>query len=284
MAAYPDFSLPSSNAFALLELLSTDAKSAPRLRTNRRLRFFTVHPKERNPKLLLDFNLFFGRRYLSFGHSASNDVRVPEREGIGRRHFALHFDMQTGSLLLTDTSPRGTRVSASGCSRELCGIAYPILAPTVVAIGDRDDCVIRITILDQKSGTFRRQFDTYVLSVSTTSPRAPHSRRPPLRTSHDLSLPRGKTQVASDTIHSGSRLSNGRIIAVKTLVWPSDGVASGDRVDRYGWARSEVLTIKRLRHVCIRYFECRSIQLTAHDSQTHRHVPRKRSVLCTAYS
>lgn len=171
-------SLARTAAFVFLIPLSTDSADAVKLRVNRRLLqgeevLDTVGPpsshRKRQYVIRLDYTLLFGRSGLSFGWSRFNEFKFPQVDDIAKQHFVLHFEMHTGTLLLTDTSPDGTWVFDTS-AREfklLYHATFLLLEITEIRIGHGNRYRFRIEVVEHMKERvgFAEMFREYAQSI-----------------------------------------------------------------------------------------------------------------------
>jgi len=203
-------------------------------------------------RLRLDFQSIFGRPSLSFGSSYRDNVLLrsagtSDGDGIEARHFAIHFEMQTGLLLLTDTSGTGTWISdeATLSSTLLRSTTYPLTRPTIIVLGHRRQFRFMVTMTDYiNSPSFNDLFRFYARSINTPSPSFV---RPFCTSGSRLAVIRGASDYfrlhkihksCSGTVHLCLRMSGSSLFAVKTFAKSS-----------MKNARNQVRVLQRTRHV-----------------------------------
>lgn len=162
--------LSRSHVFAYLTPISTDAILVLESRYNNALLDDARTADGTSfARIKLDFRILFGRPSLSFGSSRYNEVVFPQAADIDSRHFALHFQMQTGLLLLTDTSRDGTWVSCGPTHtlQLIHNATQPIPQHAVIAFGRRGRCRFLVSLPDyaRDASLFAELFQGYANSI-----------------------------------------------------------------------------------------------------------------------
>ena len=263
--------LTSHDAIALLTPQSTEAKKAFQARANRfilsdqpardspsqdYLAFESI-PVE--PTLLLNFCNMFSRRRISLGTSRHNSIVLPRTLGLDAHHLHLRFEMHTAVLLLTDTSDAGTWMSTAGFvdPQLLRHRTWPILDTTTLFLGHDRSFQLRIDLPRDLRGTdaYRTLFQRYALSLELSLPL--HIKPialigQPLMVYEGLYLRLHMVGLARfERVHLGIRLSDGHLIAVKSIRRRTShsGTATRLKGSGQGGSATETDLLRSLDHV-----------------------------------
>ncbi|KAK5722355.1 hypothetical protein LTR15_005585 [Elasticomyces elasticus] len=136
--------MPSSNSTSFAMLVPLTTASAEALRTNgnhARLKYqhcgLNSTPRRKIPIAKLDFATLSGSRCLMFGTSRACHITFSDMAGLAAQQFAVHFEMQTGTLLITDLSLHGTWITDHGSPlpRRLRHTTSPLFSKTTISFG-----------------------------------------------------------------------------------------------------------------------------------------------------
>ncbi|KAI4238440.1 MAG: hypothetical protein LQ349_001120 [Xanthoria aureola] len=247
-----------AQTFAYLVSLSPDALTALQLRANRHLLVDAREvgtPDQQTPYAArFSYAFLFGRHCLSFGSARSNEIRFPQAEDISRRHFILHFEMQTGLLLITNHSPCNIWMNSDTTaeySRLVPNTTYPVLQSTRITFGQ--DQRYSFLLVLPSSGTERVGFfSRYADSIGSPPPKLVQIREPIWRSAVRIDdrffiLDRlGPGHF--ETVHACLSLSDGKLVAVKLACRsPVGGGGILEPVARQR-ARMEIELLRNVRH------------------------------------
>ncbi|KAI9695408.1 MAG: hypothetical protein M1836_006460 [Candelina mexicana] len=112
--------------------------------------------------LRIGFDDDFGESGIVFGRQQSSDVLLVRNNvtGISRQQFRIHFNLESGVLMLTDTSKYGTVV---GRGERLVKRSFPLMTNTTIYCG-LGNCIgfdVRIHDYSKDPELWRNHFDSY---------------------------------------------------------------------------------------------------------------------------
>lgn len=272
-------SLPRSHPFAFVTPLSADACQILQLRANNAL-LEEASTTDLVLRFRLDFNNLFGRRCISFGSSRANEVTFPKGvEDVAERHFVIHFEMQTGLLLLTDTSQTGTWVSdVEGVTKKLLHRrTYPLCQNSCIMIGTERRFRFHVSLpkYAEDLGAFRRLFHEYAISTNKTPPafvRSPAAIGQKMITRlEDKFIPLHNIgSGAFGAVRTCLRTSDGRLCAVKSAA-RRPGLDSQTTTRALECLRNEMTLLRRIRHVSRLHFPPRKLTPEADEVAAKHH-------------
>lgn len=232
------------------------------------------------PRMRLELANLLGRSCISFGSSRHNNVQVPEAKDIDNQQFVIRFEMQTGLLLISDTSSGGTWISSESTQSHklLKGATHPLLQETLVMFGRnrRFKFLLSTTNYRRDPELFTKLFATYAGSLGQQQVPSPvrqlcaaccpvielAGQERYLRLHH-------LGQGGFGHVYTCLRISDGKLFAVKTLKGHFNGKSEVARES----ARKEAQLLRHINHVSSLY--------TEHDRDPDRLPSLASSILWT---
>lgn len=250
-----------SQAFAIITPISHEAIGS--LGVHHNASFLATKSNIKEPlRLNLDFGSIFGRTSLSFGSSHHDNIMLYRTadDNVEARHFVIHFEMQTGLLLLTDTSQSGTWISnaATLTSTLLKSTTYPLTHSTIVVLGREHQFRILLTVTDYaRSSTFAKLFDAYAKSINRPVPNFVRplctscSKSTTIQGTHRYVRLHKVAKGGFGTVYTCLRIADGTLFAVKTCPTRQSATLEDQAKISKETAMNELNLLKRARHVSI---------------------------------
>jgi hypothetical protein len=182
--------LKRSDAFALLIPLSPTARRALKCAHRNRILLDKATNYTNQTKLVtseqevlakLDFMSILGRGSLTFGYSRTSSFQILQDEGVSPLHFRLQLDINTATLVLTDTSGTGTLVTSRKGSTLLhrSDFAFEMDDSICISVGkDMKFCIVLgdgMRDSGRRAAVFKEHVRSVRLACSTILRRMPLS-------------------------------------------------------------------------------------------------------------
>ncbi|KAK3698128.1 hypothetical protein LTR37_017086 [Vermiconidia calcicola] len=211
--------LKRSDAFAIVLPLSSCAEKALKHANRNRVllddaksyEHLTSRSSKHSSRILakLDFMSIIGRGSLDFGFSRAAGFQLPRERRVSPRHFRLHLDISTATLLLTDTSKAGTYIQSRSGPRLVHRETYRFDDDddyAIVTLGSNPDMAFAITPGEGMKDSARRAaiFSEYVQSIRQTCTLI-SSRKVPKDGEHIRSLKRRRSSGLSTLANPAKR-------------------------------------------------------------------------------
>ena len=174
---------------------------------------------------LLMIETFLGRRSFSFGTSRRNELVLSSGDGLDAQHLHLHFELHTSLILLTDTSEKGTWIRQASLSvpKLLRQQTWPILSPTSILLGDRQQYHFQIQMTEDQRHTrafhemFRRYISSLEISLSLYIKGLASIQDPQVICEGTYFQLHAVGPATYERINTCLRLSDGRLFALKSV-------------------------------------------------------------------
>lgn len=162
--------MPRIAPFALLIPQSPAAIEAVKTKRNA-TRVVSLHSKKGNSTskpqsaVKLNFAMFAGRRFLSFGSSGSASFNFAKESGLEEHHFLIHFDLIHRDLLVTDTSTSGVWVHDEDQAHPKLLLCDSIRVRESLRLSCGKDNRFRFRIQMCKGQWFARAYSAYIRTL-----------------------------------------------------------------------------------------------------------------------
>jgi len=227
--------------------------------------------------LRLGFDDLVTGKGFDFGRDPDSDILLPNTDSISRHHFRIYFNLDSGVLMLEDTSTFGTSVGTIRLKRNSVA-----LTDEAIHCGYRNSLGFLVQTQDYTGyeATYQNNLRSYISRVGSKS--AMYLATPGANSGHrSLSkdyyiLEEAVADGASGIVHTICRKNDGQLFAAKEIKCRM-------KKNRQPIVPSEVKILARISHVSrlIGRLEMYTANLVlARDCQVHRHGQNEVQGVC----